>query len=95
MQWPVRAGNSGECSVIDRITESIVEDAALTWFEELGYAIAPGPRTAPGEMFAERASFGEVVLDGRLRETRQFDLRWGGTYEQEENHSRRSLQKEH
>jgi type I restriction enzyme R subunit len=49
------------------LNESIVEDAALTWFGELGYAIGHGPDIAPGELAAERASFGEVVLVGRLR----------------------------
>ena len=48
--------------------ESIVEDAALTWFGELGYAIGHGPHLAPGEPAAERDSFGDVVLVGRLRE---------------------------
>ncbi len=48
--------------------ESIVEDAALSWFGELGYAIGHGPEMAPGEPAAERDSFGEVVLSGRLRE---------------------------
>jgi type I restriction enzyme R subunit len=50
------------------LTESIVEEAALTWFCELGYAVGNGPQTAPGEPAAERDSFGEVVLAGRLRE---------------------------
>lgn len=50
------------------INESIVEDASLTWFGELGYAIGHGPHIAPGEPAAERDSFGEVVLVGRLRE---------------------------
>jgi type I restriction enzyme R subunit len=50
------------------ITESIVEEAALEWFGELGYAVAHGPQFAPGEAAAERDSFGEVVLVGRLRE---------------------------
>lgn len=50
------------------LNESIVEDAALTWFGELGYAIGHGPRLAPGEPAAERDSFGDVVLTGRLRE---------------------------
>ena len=49
-------------------TESIVEDAALEWFGELGYAVGHGPHLAPGEPAAERDSFGEVVLAGRLRE---------------------------
>jgi hypothetical protein len=50
------------------LTESIVEDAALTWFGGLGYAVGHGPQMAPGEPAAERESFGEVVLVGRLRE---------------------------
>jgi type I restriction enzyme R subunit len=50
------------------LTESIVEDAALEWFGELGYAVGHGPHLAPGEPAAERDSFSEVVLVGRLRE---------------------------
>ncbi|MCL5059276.1 MAG: type I restriction endonuclease subunit R [Candidatus Thermoplasmatota archaeon] len=50
------------------LNESIVEDAALSWFSELGYAVAHGPHLAPGEPAAERDSFGDVVLAGRLRE---------------------------
>jgi type I restriction enzyme R subunit len=49
------------------LNESTVEDAALEWFEELGYAVGHGPHLAPGEPAAERASFGEVVLVERLR----------------------------
>jgi type I restriction enzyme, R subunit len=49
------------------VDESIVEDAALEWFGELGYAIGHGPHIAPGEPAAERDSFGEAVLAGRLR----------------------------
>ena len=48
--------------------ESIVEDAAVEWFRGLGYSFAHGPELAPGEPAAERASFGDVVLVGRLRE---------------------------
>ncbi len=50
------------------LNESIVEDAPLEWFGELGYAIGHGPQLAPGEPAAERDSFGDVVLTGRLRE---------------------------
>lgn len=50
------------------LTESIVEDAALMWFGQLGYAIAHGLQLAPGEPAAERHSFGDVALLGRLRE---------------------------
>ena len=50
------------------LNESIVEDAALGWFGELGYAVARGPQLAAGEANAERESFGDVILVGRLRE---------------------------
>ena len=50
------------------LNESIVEDATLEWFGELGYAVGHGPHLAPGEPAAERDSFSEVVLVGRLRE---------------------------
>jgi hypothetical protein len=50
------------------LNESIIEDAALEWFGELGYAVGHGPHLAPSEPTAERDSFGEVVLVGRLRE---------------------------
>ena len=48
------------------LNESIVEEATLTWFGELGYTIAHGSHLAPGEPAAERDSFGDVVLAGRL-----------------------------
>lgn len=50
-----------------RFTESVVEDAVLAWLGELQYAVLHGPETAPGELAAERAGFGEAVLAGRLR----------------------------
>ena len=50
------------------INESIVGDAAIEWFGELGYAVGHGPQRAPGEPTAERELFGWVVLMGRLRE---------------------------
>jgi type I restriction enzyme R subunit len=49
------------------LNEAIVEDAAPEWFGELGDAALHGPHLAPGEPAAERQSFGEVVLVGRLR----------------------------
>ena len=53
------------------LNESTVEDAALEWFGELGYAVGHGPDLAPGEAASERESFGEVVLVGRLRQALQ------------------------
>jgi type I restriction enzyme R subunit len=50
------------------LTESGVEEAALSWFGELGYAVTHAPHLAPGEITAERSSFGDVVLVNRLRE---------------------------
>ena len=62
------------------LNESHVENAALEWFGELGYAVGHGPQLAPGEPAAERDSFGEVVLVGRLREAirrlRSFTVGW-------------------
>ena len=43
------------------LNESHVEDAALEWFGEQGYAVGHGPHLAPGEPAAERDSLGEVV----------------------------------
>jgi type I restriction enzyme R subunit len=39
-------------------TESIVEDATLSWFGELDYVLLHGQIIAPGEPAAERTSFG-------------------------------------
>ena len=50
------------------LNESTVEDAALGWFEELGYARTNGLLIAPGEPVSERTSFSEVMLRGRLRD---------------------------
>ena len=50
------------------LTESMVEEAALGWFQELGYAVQTGPQLAPGEPTAERETFSDVVLAGRLRQ---------------------------
>ena len=50
------------------LNESTVEDAALTWFRELGYGIGHGPHMAPSKPAAAWDSFGEVVSVRRLRE---------------------------
>src|SRR5262245_39463593 len=46
-------------------TESVVEDAALSWLEALGYAVAPGLDLYETE---RRGDFGLVVLEDRLRQ---------------------------
>jgi type I restriction enzyme R subunit len=56
------------------LNEALIESASLEWFQELGYSLAHGPYIAPDELSAERDSFGEVVLVGRLREVlRRFN----------------------
>ena len=50
------------------LTESTVEDAALTWLESLGWNIAHGPDIAPDTPSAERGDYGSVVLERRLRD---------------------------
>lgn len=51
-----------------KFCESVVEEAALSWFEGLDYAILNGPEIAPDQLFAERESYGEVILFRRLRD---------------------------
>ncbi len=53
---------------LSRFCESTVEEANLDWLAELGYAVVHGPEIAPGEPAAERESYGDVVLAGRLRD---------------------------
>jgi type I restriction enzyme R subunit len=50
--------------------ESVVEEAALAWFKDLGYAIGHGPDIAVGMPGAERtdAGYRDVVLERRLRQ---------------------------
>ena len=52
---------------VRKLTESVVEEAALQWLEELGYAVLPGPEIEPEGPQQERASFGDVILVERLR----------------------------
>ena len=50
------------------ISESVVEDATLEWLESLGWNIAHGPEIAPDTLNAERADYGEVVIERHLRD---------------------------
>ena len=49
------------------IAESHVEEAALAWLSELGFAVAGGLDIGPDGTTPERASYGDVVLVERLR----------------------------
>ena len=51
-----------------KFSESEVEAAALEWLETLGWSIAHGPDIAPDTPGSERAGYGSVVLERRLRD---------------------------
>ena len=53
---------------INPFAESDVEQAALAWLESLGWHVAHGPDVAPEAACAERADYGRVVLEQRLRD---------------------------
>ena len=48
-------------------TESIIEQAALDWLRELGYAYAFGPELACDGARPERADYRQPLLPGRLQ----------------------------
>jgi type I restriction enzyme R subunit len=50
------------------ITEGIVEEACLGYFQALGYHTLPGPTLAPDSPTSERPSWDDVLIPGRLRE---------------------------
>ena len=50
------------------ITEADVEHAGLAWLSDAGWRIAHGPDIAPDTPGSERADYGQVVLEGRLRD---------------------------
>ncbi len=50
------------------LTEADVEEAALEWLGDLGWQTAHGPDIAPGTAGEERADYGAVVLERRLRD---------------------------
>jgi type I restriction enzyme R subunit len=47
--------------------ESVVEQAAIEWFQTLGYDYVAGPTLAPDGDAPERADWKTVILEGRLR----------------------------
>ena len=50
-----------------KLTESVVEDAALEWLGGLGYEVLSGLAIAPGETAAERTDYKQVFLFDRLQ----------------------------
>ena len=49
-------------------TEDILEQAALSWFQSLGYSVIFGPDIAFDGQSPERGNYGEVILEARLRD---------------------------
>ncbi|MCY4003902.1 MAG: type I restriction endonuclease subunit R [Rhodospirillales bacterium] len=50
-------------------TESELEEAALAWLEAVGWNVAHGPDIGPDALGSERADYGTVMLQRRLRDT--------------------------
>ncbi len=51
-----------------RLYESHIEEAALSWFQDLGYEATSREEIAPEARHAECDSFAELVLVQRLRD---------------------------
>jgi len=51
-----------------QITEDMIEQEMLGWFEDLGYEVVFGPELAPDGSSPERKSYKHVLLEGRLRD---------------------------
>ncbi len=54
---------------MSKLTESVVEEAALAWLKALGYPIVHGPEIAPGELVAELKDSSQTFLEGYQSET--------------------------
>ena len=55
-------------NILNRFSESVVEDAAFGWLQKLKYAVKNGPEIAPGELYAEREDYAQTILEDRLRQ---------------------------
>jgi type I restriction enzyme R subunit len=49
------------------MNEALIEKAALAWLSELGFATVSGIDIGPDGVHAERKTYGDVALTGRLR----------------------------
>lgn len=50
------------------VYEDELEQAALEWFEELGYETAFAPDISPGGDYPERSDYSDVILEERLKD---------------------------
>ena len=62
---------------ITTLTEAELEQTALSWLSDLGWRLAHGADIAPETPNAERADYGQVVLERRLRDARMLGLESG------------------
>ncbi len=53
---------------MSKFTESIVEEATIHYFQDIGYAYLPGPEISCEGLFAERNNYHDVVLHQRLKD---------------------------
>ena len=54
---------------MNQFAESTVEQAALAWLESMGWVVKYGPDVAPGELWAERSDYSQVILEQRLSDS--------------------------
>ncbi len=57
---------------MSHFTESVVEEAALNWLENIGWSIKSGVEFSPDDAFSERTDYQQVVLEQRLKDALQF-----------------------
>jgi len=50
------------------VYEDELEQAALEWFEELGYETTFAPDISPGGDYPERSDYSDVILEERLKD---------------------------
>ena len=51
-----------------KFTESVIEEASIQFFLDLGYSYLPGPDIAHDGLYAERTGYGDVILAQRLKD---------------------------
>jgi hypothetical protein len=65
--------------VTTSFTESIVEEAALWWLGAADWDVKYGADMVPGEPSGERADYGKVILERRLRDAPRPPQCWSAS----------------
>jgi hypothetical protein len=63
--------------ILSNLIESAVEKAALAWLEKTSWPVKNDAEIAPGELFVERAGYGQVILEKRLRDALLLEIIFG------------------